>query len=291
MFTKISTALILISVLLTTNLFAQTDEYHLDEVYPIDAGGTINLVSDDADVWITGSDRDDVRIIVDYRLTVKGLSIGQSDEFEMIVEQRNGDLYIREKPRDIGVSFMIGESEEDYTIEIQVPHDVHLDIDGDDGEYEIVSIDGSLRADVDDSEFRIADCNGGDFDFSMDDGRLEMDGGNGRLRIEADDGDVRIDGGAFTDISAESDDSDIEITTSLYDNGNYRFEMDDGDLTLNITGGGGEFNIDHDNADVHTTRHFEEMRDDEDLAIYRLMGGNARVKIESDDGDINLRVY
>lgn len=269
---------------------AQSDEFNLDETYSIDFGGTISLQSDDAEVQIIGSDRDDVRVIVHYELKVQGITFGEFNEFEMIVEEDGGNLTIREKDRDFGPSGIIGISSEEYTIEIEAPRDVNLDIKGDDDEYEIVGLDGFIHLEADDSDAQISDINGDDYSFSLDDGSLEMDGGNGHLEIKADDGQIRINNGNFTDIRADSDDSDIEITTSLFDDGQYQLDLDDADLTLNITGGGGEFDIRHDGSDISTSRQFESARDVENHAIYLLSGGDAKIIIRSDDGDINLRV-
>lgn len=273
-----------------SSLFAQTDEFNLDQTYSIDSGGTITLSSDDADVWITGSDRDNVHVIIHYKFTVRGITFGESNEFEMIVEEQGGDLSIRENEREFSTG-MIGYSNEEYTIEIQAPRDVNLALEGDDEEYEIAGIDGFIHLDADDSDATISDVNGKDFSFSIDDGSLEMVGGSGRLRIQADDGEIQIHEGDFTDVEADSDDSDIEITTSLYDAGDYSFDLDDGDLTLNITGGGGKFDIHHDGSDISTSGEFESIRDENDHSVYLLSGGDARIIIHSDDGDINLRVY
>lgn len=270
---------------------AQTDEFELDKTYSIDSGGTINLESDDADVRIIGSDRNDVRVVVHYKLTVRGITFGRSNEFEMIVEERNGNLNIREKERDFGTSGIIGVSNEEYTIEIETPRDVNLDIDGDDEEYQIMGIDGFIHLAADDSGAQISDVNGDDFSFSLDDGELVLDGGNGRLRIQADDGDIEIHNGNFSEIDVDSDDSDIEITSGLYDDGTYRFDLDDADFTFNITEGGGEFDIRHDGTDISTSREFENIRDDDEHSVYRLAGGSASVIIRSDDGDISLRVF
>jgi len=269
---------------------AQTDEFNLDQTYPIDPGGTINLQSSDADVKIIGSDREDVRVIVHYKLTVTGFAFGESNKFEMIVSEDGGNLAIQEKGRDFGPSGMIGVSNKIYTIEIEAPSGVNLDIQGDDEEYEIAGFAGFISLNADDSDIQISDVSGTDYSFSFDDGNLGMEGGNGRLKIDTDDGDISVWNGNFSAINVISDDSDIEITTSLFDNGDYEFDLDDGDLTLNIIGGGGKFDIRHDDADIEFSRQYEQVRYEEDSATLNLMGGSARVTIRSDDGDINLKV-
>lgn len=289
--TVIMSIVLFFCISITSGIAQNSDEFHLDETYTVDPGGTIHLSSDDAEVRIIGSDRDDVRVVVRYELEVKGITFGDSNEFEMIVEEQNGNLRIREKERDFGNTAMIGYSREEYTIEIETPRDVNLQLEGDDEEYEIMGIGGSIDLTADDSDARLTVITGDDFSFRLDDGSVEMTGGSGRLRVQTDDGKFQIWEGNFSEIDADSDDSDIEITTSLSDGGDYRFDLDDGDLRLNITGGGGEFDIRHDGTDVSIGRQFEVIEEDDDFILYRLGGGNARVIIRADDGDIGLRVY
>ncbi|MDR9366879.1 MAG: DUF4097 family beta strand repeat-containing protein [Balneolaceae bacterium] len=212
MLKRITLSFIISMTLAVATLFSQsTDEFNLDQTYAIDFEGTIHLQSDDAEVQIIGSDREDVRVNVNYELTVRGITFGESNDFEMIVEE--------------------------------------------------------------------------------DDGNLVMDGGNGQLKIDTDDGDIQIRNGSFAFIEASSDDSDIEVTTALFDDGDYRFDLDDADLMFNVVAGGGEINIRHDDSDISTSPQFESVRDEDEHSIYRLPGGTASVNIRSDDGDINLRVY
>ncbi|MGK7370724.1 MAG: DUF4097 family beta strand repeat-containing protein [Candidatus Halalkalibacterium sp. M3_1C_030] len=276
---------------LTLHTEAQTtDEFNLDKVYSIEDSGTISLNSDDANVTIKGSDRNDVRVKIHYKLSVKGLAIGENEEFEMIVEERNGNLNIYEKERDFGNKVVFGSTDEEYRITIEAPRGVSLDLSGDDEDYRISSIDGSISVEADDSGIELNDCNGDEFNIKLDDGELYMDSGKGSLRVNIDDGDVRILNGDFSSIEVETDDSELDITTRLADNGDYTFDLDDGDLRLNIAGGGGEFEIRHDNADISASSEFEQTMDDDDRSQYSLPGGNATVSISTDDGDIILSV-
>lgn len=270
---------------------AQTsDEFNLDQVYTISEGGTIQLNSDDAEVTVTGTDRNDVRVTVYYRLEVTGINLGSEyDDFEMEVIERRGDLVIREKPRrNTGIA-LFGTYDEDYEIYIEAPSDVHFEAEGDDEQYRISAIDGSINIDADDTDIALANCRGEEFIFNLDDGRLEMDQGRGSLDIEVDDGEVEVQNGTFNTINLTADDGDIRLTTSLADRGSYRFDMDDGDLELNISGGGGRFEIDHDDPDIRVDSPFEIERDNEDYTTYILGGGNAVVRIDVDDTDIRLR--
>lgn len=64
--------------------------------------------------------------------------------------------------------------------------------------------------------------------------------------------------------------------------------MDDGDLELYITSGGGTFNIQHDNADISTDRVFRRTLDEENETEFELPGGTASISIDVDDANIEL---
>lgn len=267
---------------------AQDYEYNLDETYPINKNGTIHLNSDDAEVSIKGTDRSDVHLVVSYKLDVDGWEIKSGEEFEMEVEESGGDLHIREAERNEG-RIMVGRVREKYQITIEAPRDVALNINGDDGTYDISGINRAIKLSADDSEIRLSQLKGNEFDFNIDDGSITMDEGQGELKLYLDDGEFRVQKGAFSEIDASFDDSKVDITTSLSDNGFYDFTMDDGDLKMNITGGGGEFDIHHEDTNISTSNSFEKVSSDDDRSIYRLSGGNSRIEINSDDGSIDLR--
>lgn len=270
------------------NGFSQDEEFHLDEIYKIDRGGMINLISDDAKVTITGSDRNDVHVKIDREVVNKGVRWG-SREFSVEVEARNGDLHIRERSR--GSISMVGYTREDYRIEIEVPYDVSLDINGDDDHYQISNINGSVALDIDDGDADLKNCKGNNFKFKLDDGDITMDRGDGKLYVRADDGDFEIRNATFSDIDATVDDGDIRIETSLADNGDYYFRSDDSDIVLDITKGGGDFRVLHDNTRISSSSRFSVTDKSESRTNLKLANGTARVEIRADDGRVKLEAY
>lgn len=267
---------------------AQDGVYNLDETYDIEEGGTLHLSSDDADVTILGSDRPDVKLKVYRKLDVDGLKMGSSGRFKMEVEEKNGDLYIREKDTEEH-RLVVGTIKEEYRIRIQAPHRVALDLRGDDETYRISDLEGGVSMQADDSEIELSGMKGEYFDFDIDDGSIRLEEGSGKLRLDMDDGELYVRNADFREIDADIDDGEMDITTSLQDDGLYLFDLDDGDLELNITGGGGEFDINHDNYHLGVGDKFEEERSDEKRTVYRLPGGEARVEIDTDDGEVELR--
>lgn len=268
----------------------QTDEFNLNETYSIAEDGTIELQSNDADIAeIRGTDRSDVHVMVHYRLEVDGLSIGKREKFAVEVTERNGDLVINEKPRNVeGFNLNLGTVDEKYTITVEAPAGVNLSIDGDDDTYEITGMQGAIEMNSDDSEITLRNCTGNDFRFNFDDGELAMDSGSGSLQIDLDDGEADIRNGRFDWVDIDMDDADVDLSTALADDGNYDFSSDDGDIEFTVLGGGGTFRIDHDDIHVSVDSNFEVIREDENYNEYRLAGGNARVDIDTDDGDVRL---
>lgn len=267
---------------------AQDHEYNLDETYSIDKSGTVHLQSNDAEVNIQGTDRSDVHLVVYRYVDVDGWEIKSEDKFRIIAENRNGDLYIREDKEE-NRRLIFGNVEEEYRIDIEVPMDVALDIKGDDDNYDISNVNLDVKISADDSDIELSNMRGENFELDLDDGSINMDSGQGKLKLNMDDGELYVRKASFTEIDVSADDGEIDISTSLAADGFYRFDMDDGDLELNIAGGGGEFDINHDDASIRVGNEFEEERSDEHRSLYRLPGGESRVEIDTDDGDIELR--
>ncbi len=266
---------------------AQKDgDFHLDNVYKIDKKGTIDLSSSDAKVYITGSLRPDVHVKIDRTVETKGI-YNSREEFTVEVETMNGDLRIRERQNSYNSGF-ITYQREDYKIEIEAPEGVTLAIRGDDGDYFIKNINGSISMSLDDADAQLTACKGNKFTFRIDDGDIRMDEGRGDLEIDADDADVEVYKGQFSSIDASSDDGDIIIQTSLADNGQYTFRCQDGMVSLDVTGGGGEFTVHHDDGHISTTGDFKTTYESEDQTRLTLAKGTAKVTVRADDARVKL---
>lgn len=269
--------------------FAQSTrlgDFHLDQTYKIDSKGTIILNSSDANVFITGSNRADVHVKIDRTVESKGFIWG-TQEFTVDVNESNGNLTIRERSGS-GTVGVVGYIHEKYTINIEAPEGVGLNVRGDDGDYYLRSVHGDIDLNVDDADVELTECKGSNFKFRVDDGQIAMDEGRGVLDVTADDADVKIQNGQFTKIMAETDDGDFIVETSLSNEGDYYINSEDGLLSLTILSGGGQFNIRHDDARVYTEGMFEELERSDRRTTLKLPKGNARVEIHADDARIRL---
>ena len=274
--------------LVTITVSAQTKDgiFQLDREYIMNPSGTIKLNSSDAKVYITGSSRSTVHVKIYHQVTTKGVVFGQ-EEFAVDIEEENGNLSIRERSNSTVVG-MIGYHYEKYTITIEAPEGSSLQVQGDDGDYQIKNIDGAISLDLDDADVELAGCSGDNFRFRLDDGDIIMDEGKGKLDIDADDADVRIANAAFNSITADVDDGDFLIETSLADAGEYVISAQDGLVALTITKGGGKFDIRHGDARVTTEGNFKQIARSDNRTNLILANGNARVDIRADDARVKL---
>ena len=269
---------------------AKTSSYHLDEVYPIDAQGTLYLRTGDADIQISGSDRKDVHLVVHYTQDVHGLGVVSDDEpFAIDVTPEHGDLRIREQSGSRSYIGVMVSVREEYTITIEAPSTVKLQLVGDDGSYSINSFSSAIGLRMDDGRARLRKLTGTEYDFEMGDGSIDMEGGSGRLEVSMDDGRFSGDSGAFSSVDAEMEDGTMELESTLSDSGEYRLRADDGSIRFTILGGGGTFTVDYDDGHVRSSGAFQMMDSDEGYRLFNLPGGTAHSRIRIADGTVSLR--
>lgn len=279
---KLSALILLLAV---APAYAQ-EEFHLDKEYVISANGTLDLRASDAKVYITGSSRTSAHVKIDRVVTSRGWTFGD-DRFKATVEEEGGNIIIRESQVSASVG-VIGFYREEYKITIDIPRGVSLKVRGDDGDYFIKNIQGSIDLQLDDADAELVGCTGDNFRFRVDDGDISLDEGRGTLSIDGDDADVHIYKGQFTKIDARIDDGDLVIETSLAEKGIYRLESEDGLVALTVTGGNGEFDVRHDDARVTTEGKFQKKEQTESRTILSLGTGGAQVDIRADDGRVRL---
>jgi hypothetical protein len=284
--TLLAAALFLSSLTLLAQSEKKGADFHLDKEYKITSSGVIRLSSSDAKVFITGSTRTTAHIEIDREITSKGVIFGE-EKFSVEVTESEEGLSIKEKSGSSHVS-MVGYYNEDYRINIEAPAGVSLVIRGDDGDYFIKEINGSIELDLDDADIELSGCKGNNFRVKLDDGDLMMDTAKGTLELDADDADVKIRNAAFDKIMVDIDDGDFVVETSLSENGDYYIDAQDGLVSMTVLGGGGKFDIRHDDARVITEGNFDTVEKSEDRTRLTLANGNANVKIHADDARVRL---
>ena len=271
------------------SVLAQSDKtgnFHLDKEFKMESAGVIHLSSSDAKVFIIGSSRSTAHVKIDREVTTKGLIFGE-EKFTVDVTEQNGGLLIKERSGSTHVG-MVGYYNENYTMNIEVPTGASLVIRGDDGDYFIKAVNGSIELDLDDADVELAGCLGSNFKIRLDDGDLRMDTGKGTLEVDADDADIVIKSASFEKIMADIDDGDFVIETALSENGDYYIDAQDGLISFTVLGGGGKFDIRHDDARVIAEGKFDTVEKSEDRTRLTLANGNAKVNIHADDARVRL---
>lgn len=283
---KAFSALFFLAIISVASAQTRAGDFHLDKNYEVNGRGEISLSASDAKVFITGSSRKDAHVKIDREVETRGMRFGSS-EFAVDIEEDDGNLIIRERSGS-GSFAIVGTYNEKYVIRIEVPEGVSLRINGDDGDYFINTIHGAIDVQLDDGDLELTGCKGNDFRFRLDDGSIKMDQGRGSLKVDADDANVEILNAHFDRISAEMDDGDIVIETSLTDAGDYYINSEDGFVSLTITGGGGKFDIRHDDTHINADKAFSTVEKSENRTRLTLPNGNAKVDIRADDAKVRL---
>ncbi len=281
---KLFTSLALLLSVATAT--AQDDAYQLDQTYPMSPTGTIDLRASDAQVTITGSKRKDAHVRVDRKVTAKGITAGNRD-FRVEVTTEGGNLKFREHQSGQNIA-VAGYYKIDYRITIEAPEGASLQVDGNDGKYTITNVDGNVSLELNDFEARLSGCSGDSFRLRTNDGNLVMDEGRGTLDLDGNDGNVEIANGRFERIEAKWNDGDLRITTSLTNSGSYRIHSQDGSLDLAVTGGGGVFDISHDDGHVSRKGNFTVLAEEENRTRLQLNGGSAQVRVQAGDASVRL---
>lgn len=269
-------------------MYGQDRHFELNETYDIPIGGVLRLRSNDATVTIRGSERADVLVRMQRDISFSQRRQAEAYYFSLEVNASSEGLTIQEQKgsdRNYNFTWLKRDS---YTIELEVPRGINLNLVGDDDDYAIVNVNGSISLRAEDGDVAIADCHGDKFDIELDDGTLNMRGGNGKLEFVGEDGDFTFDAGNFSSVDARIDDGDLRIETPLMRDGQYRFTLSDGALNLRLTSGGGEFDIRRDDGSLRFSRGFELRLDEEAHKVMVFPGGNAAVSIRTEDGDIRI---
>lgn len=143
-------------------------EYTMAESYPVPASHTIRLTSEDADVSISGSDRDDIRIQVHYAISAAREKMTRFN-YRVSVVDAGGELVVAEERHTGSRNFVF--HEQVHSIEIEVPRNAHVTVREEDGSCSVRNIDGRVHLNLDDGSVHLENC-AGDIAVAMDHGKL-----------------------------------------------------------------------------------------------------------------------
>lgn len=334
--------IILLALTYTMTLSGQ-EIFEYNETHKIGNGQTLHLSSNDASVNIKGTSQNNATIEI-YREATGNMT--KKEDFRFDIEEKNGDLFVTEIRKQANVNFMGYLNIKQYTIDIILPHNVKLELEGDDDNYNIANIDGSIeityedgnvniensktpsiiikgddgnlsisnlkgdfKTTIQDGNLTMNDCDIDNFNVRIDDGNIKLNAcSTGHTDIQTEDGNiyldvvkgdlsVTLDDGNFVahdvvsqNIDIKGYDGDISLGLHMQNNGNYKIQMDDGDVDVELLSGGGVIKVKCDDGDVKLRSSAFEMLTDDDhyKEIKTVSSGSGRMEVKIEDGDVRL---
>ncbi len=157
--------------------------------------------------------------------------------------------------------------------ELRVPRQCHLVLETDEGDVIVREIDGEVRIDSDEGNLEMENLSHGDVTAATDEGDIEcrkLQLDDGRLSLASDEGTLRASDIAARSVWAETDEGDIVL--------------------LRIDAGGGKLNSDEGDIELEATR-FDEgawniTTDEGDVELFIPANADAEVTLKSSDGSI-----
>lgn len=277
---------ILFALLFCTPLILQAqNRYELHETYEIAKKGALTITTEDADVSITGTDRNDVEIHVFREVTLMGIS--DEEEFEILVEKQDGNLFIRDR-KESNNDFFVGYRSIQYTIGIQVPRNIKLYISEDDGDIHIRDMRSSLEVNCEDGDLIIENFDGESVNIMVEDGDIILKEVKGHLTVSTEDGDVLAKNCAFEKVDISTEDGDIVVESALVKKGQYDIKAEDGDVEFGFSGSGAILHLRSDDGSISKTGQFDTITEDEAYAELAFGDTSATISILTEDGRIKV---
>ena len=274
-------------MLLLLTLLAAAPLQDTDTTVAVKAGSRLNLDNFDGAVTVTTWNRsavriqathdDDNRVDVDVhlaRVDIRGRSRGGPPEIEYrLTVPVDMALEISTHSGDISVEGTRG-AVELSTVEGKVT------VSGGSGRIQVSSVEGDVT---------IANADGR-IDISTVDGAVTVTDSRGDVQVNAVDGEIRLDNVNASNVEATTVDGAIDFSGSFTGNGRYRFSSHDGDVTITVP------SID---AAVSVSTYEGEFDSDWPVTVrgsnarrrldFTIGAGNARLELESFDGNVRLR--
>ena len=293
-------------------------------------GGTVHLSALEGNMVVQGWDRDEVQIRMVKRAWGRSEREAQAllDAIEVVIREGNDRLMIRETPSEGQRRHTIfdvfdrdfweerGWRSQVVDFELRVPRHVQLRLEGDEGDVELSQLQGKISVEMDEGDIHVDSVETDDLEIRIDEGDVSVNGcrdvGGGLLKIDADEGRIRIENCRFDEMDLASDEGDLILTEVTVrrlwltadegdveadfqpvKNGNYRIEVEEGDIEL-VLAESPELDVKLMAREGQIDSDFRvRVRDLDDGSVMEgQLGGNAngQLKAVTDEGDILIRM-
>jgi DUF4097 and DUF4098 domain-containing protein YvlB len=271
----------------------------------------------------------DVNVRYKADINIIGIRLGGKQDFDVEFRQTANTVYVIGKEASSATIGYHNKRIYEYVYEIHSPQYIRLDLDGDDGNVEIedwaaeidcriddgdillrnivgggTSIrgeDGEVRIEnltadltieVDDGDVTLTDCDMGCCRVEGNDGNVTISQSKGSFDIALDDGDVVLENIEAQRLKISTEDGDIEVDHLSAGKLDAEIKTNDGDVKISFDRGFSvSFTISADDADdirldLDNIENFEKDRRSTSGSIN---GGNGRLKIRTDDGNVTIK--
>ena len=271
----------------------------------------------------------DVTVRYRADIDAAGIRVGGRDDFDVEFRQTSDTVHVTGKEPSGAMIGFINERVHEYVYEIHSPAYVRLDLEGDDGDLKVEDWAAEIECRIDDGNVSLINIAGGRTDIRGEDGDVEIEKLSGNLTVEMDDGDVtltacelesgRIEGedgnvtvrqsrGSFDiglddgnvvmekiearELNVGAAEGDIEVELLAGPTLDAELQTDDGDITVELERGFSvSFHISADDPDYIRLdlENMEGYKEDRYGKAGSINGGEGRLRVRTDDGDVEIR--
>lgn len=239
--------------------------------FNVKTGDSLRLRHGDGNVRLIPWEEDIIDVKVRYRADVDtfGIRLGRNQEFDVEFRQTDNTVYVTGKEPSTATIGYQNKNVYEYVYEIHSPDYIKLDLEGDDGDIEIVGWKAEIECSIDDGDIELRNIEGKKTTIWGEDGDVEVDNLIGDLAIEVDDGELILNACETKNCRLEAEDGDITISHSK---GTFNIGVDDGNVILKQTAAN-ELDIQTEDGDI-----------DLDLLPVEMF----KADIKTDDGDVTV---
>jgi len=298
-----------------------------ERTFDFNAGGKIQVIGDAGFIRVESWDKNEVYLRYTKRAWDSSRRSAEKrlEELQVEINDEPGQLSIRQTPGfeehhfnffDLFDPDRWSHSRHASRIEfeLKVPRQCHLILESDEGDITVRQIEGEVQANSDEGNLALenlsrgevtAETDEGEIDcrnFQLEDYRLQLSSDEGAVRAseitarsiwaETDEGDMvllRINAGGG---KLNSDEGDIELETTRFDEGSWSITTDEGDVELFLpVEANTEISLESNDGNIRSDFNLERISHDDNLERRsgRLGEGRARLEIYTDEGNISLR--
>ena len=254
-------SLTICATLLCFTSLAQKNKFSFNEVYPVSASPNLNISTNDGDIDVYPSDKNEIEVFYIVERNNEVLRISRKElEEEFVIDISSGKDYLNISVKN-RYQYRMGDwrNRLNVSFEIYTPIKTSCDLQSSDGDIKLKSLTAKQRLQTSDGDIDVSKVTGDDYDRTSDgdifvnqivgnvesitsDGDIELRNIDGNVDGRTSDGDVELEDvkglvdlvTSDGDINAEAVEGDMKLTSS---DGDLRIGQSNGEMILNTSDG------------------------------------------------------